>query len=371
MTKDLANSLFLRNKQLYDLKQRKRYSFKRVAAVTAIFCLVMFLLQLLFTYLLPDGGKVRSLFALRSLLSHSIAFLFLSTFYYYVVNTYYSLAADRKPFKKYVPLTLLIMGVYSAYYVTVLHIFPEKSSQDLSPVVVGVSTFLGACFMTAIGFLIAYLTSLRDEQKKNKILENQKLELEIQNSQANFNFLKAQINPHFLHNTLNFFYAKALPLSPELSEGILCLSDIMRYALNEGGKDEKALLKDEIEHLENVIRINQFRFSSNLHVELKVSGVTAGAKIVPFVLITLVENAFKHGDMKDPAKPLTIRITVDGRRLYFFCWNKKNPGFKDHSTGIGLQNILKRLDIMYGDAYSYKVDEDANFYSTELIINSL
>jgi two-component system LytT family sensor kinase len=231
--------------------------------------------------------------------------------------------------------------------------------------------FYRCCFMTGIGLFIAYLTSLRDEQKKNKILEKQKMELEIENSQANFNFLKAQINPHFLHNTLNFFYAKALPLSAELSEGILCLSDIMRYALNEGGKDEKALLKDEIEHLENVIRINQFRFSNNLNVQFEVSGVTAGAMIVPFVLITLVENAFKHGDLKNRENPIVIRVTVQDKRLHFYCRNKKNPGFKDISTGIGLQNILKRLDIMYGDDYSYKVQEDADFYSTELIINKL
>jgi two-component system LytT family sensor kinase len=368
---NLSNSLFLQDKQSYDLEQKKRYPLKRVATVTAVFCLAMFLLQALFTYLLQEKGKVYTLFSLRKLASHGLGFLFLTSFYYSVLNRYYALAASRKPFRKYIPFTILALAVYAAYYTGMLFLFPEKATENMSGVVMAISTFIGSCFMTAAGLFIAYLTSLRDEQKKNKILEKQKMELEVENSQANFNFLKAQINPHFLHNTLNFFYAKALPLSSELSEGILCLSDIMRYALNEGGKDEKALLKDEIEHLENVIKINQFRFSNNLNVQFEVSGVTAGAMIVPFVLITLVENAFKHGDLKNRDNPIVIRVIVENKRLHFYCRNKKNPGFKDISTGIGLQNILKRLDIMYGNDYSYKVQEDADFYSTELIINTL
>lgn len=371
MEKDLANSLFLRNKQLYDLEKQKRYSLKKVATVTGIFCVSLFLIRLLFTYFGTGMGKVSELFTLRSLWSHTFGYLFYTAFYYWVVNAYYSLAAARKMFLQYVPLSLVSILGYVVFYAVTFNLFPEKTNREYGPVVIIVSTFFGATFVTAVAFFIAYLTSLRDEQKKSKILEKQKLELEIENSQANFNFLKAQINPHFLHNTLNFFYAKALPLNAELSEGILCLSDIMRYALNEGGKDEKALLKDEIEHLENVIKINQFRFSNKVNVQFEVKGVTAGAMIVPFVLITLVENAFKHGDLKNRENPIVIRVIVENKRLYFYCRNKKNPGFKDHSTGIGLQNILKRLDIMYGNEYSYSVYEDADFYSTELIINTL
>ena len=126
------------------------------------------------------------------------------------------------------------------------------------------------CF---ISLLIAYLTYLRDEKKQQKVLEEQKMQLEVEKSSANLNFLKAQINPHFLHNTLIFLYAKSLPYSPELSEGILTLSDIMRYALSEGNaRDGKAPLKDEIEHVWNVIKINQLRFSNKLNVNFKVNG---------------------------------------------------------------------------------------------------
>jgi LytS/YehU family sensor histidine kinase len=141
-----------------------------------------------------------------------------------------------------------------------------------------------------ICYIIAYATISREALKQRHILEAQKLQLETQISQANFNFLKAQINPHFLHNTLNFLYAKSLPYSPELSEGIVTLSDIMRYALSQGNqKDGKAPLKDEIEHVQNVIKISQLRFSNKLKVNFVIEGNVEGLMIIPFVLITLVD----------------------------------------------------------------------------------
>jgi LytS/YehU family sensor histidine kinase len=227
-------------------------------------------------------------------------------------------------------------------------------------------------FYVGISFLAAYLTTLRDEKKQRKILEEQKMQLEVEKSQANFNFLKAQINPHFLHNTLNFLYAKSLPYSSELSEGILTLADIMRYALSEGNaKDGKAPLKDEIEHVRNVIKINQLRFSNNLNVRFDVEGVVNGHTIIPFVLITLVENAFKHGDVKSTSDPVDIKLKINNNVLYFYCRNKKKTGPKELSTGIGLDNINKRLDLAYGKNYRFDVKEEAEFYTTELTITQL
>jgi len=225
-------------------------------------------------------------------------------------------------------------------------------------------------FLSGICFLVAYITTLREGQKQRKILEAQKLQLEIEKSQANLNFLKAQINPHFLHNTLNFLYAKSLPYSPDLSEGILTLSDIMRYALSEGNaKDGIAPLKDEIEHVRNVIKINQLRFGNNLNVNFEVTGVVGDVKIISFALITLVENAFKHGDLKRPEYPIEIKLNVTGNKIHFYCKNKKKSGPKELSTGIGQENIKNRLDLAYGDKYSFKVKDEPEFYTTELTIN--
>ncbi len=351
---------------------QKRYSFKRALLVTGICFGLVLLLQILVITFTGEHKKLLSeLCTLKKILSLIGSLLYVATFFYLSVNHFYELFVQRKPFKNHLLVTVLSVIAYAIYNVLALAMEDNEEKRKFSVAVLAFSIVFTSVLVTGIAFLIAYLTSLRDEQKQRKILEQQKLELEVQNSQANFNFLKAQINPHFLHNTLNFFYAKALPLSAELSEGILCLSDIMRYALNEGGKDEKSLLKDEIEHLENVIRINQLRFSNNLNVQLEVKGDIGGVMIVPFVLITLVENAFKHGDLKNSEHPIIIHIEVEGKRLYFYCRNKKNPGFKEISTGIGLQNILKRLQIMYGTSYSYSVTDEPEFYTTELTIDPL
>jgi LytS/YehU family sensor histidine kinase len=234
------------------------------------------------------------------------------------------------------------------------------------------SFFMFTISHICISLLLAYLTYLRDEKKRQKVLEEQKMQLEVEKSSANLNFLKAQINPHFLHNTLNFLYAKSLPYSPELSEGILTLSDIMRYALSEGNaRDGKAPLKDEIEHVWNVIKINQLRFSNKLNVEFTVNGSVETLHIIPFVLITIVENAFKHGDLKSQENPIVINLTVKGNSLKFSSRNKKKSGPKELSTGVGLDNIKKRLELAYGSGYHFNIKDEPEFYTTELTIDNL
>ena len=129
------------------------------------------------------------------------------------------------------------------------------------------------------------------------------------------------------------------------------------------------MLKDEIEHVRNVIKINQLRFSNNLAVQFDVNGVVNGATIVPFVLITLVENAFKHGDLKSPDAPIVIRLNIGDGIMRFYCRNKKKAGPKEISTGIGLDNIKKQLDLTYGRNYSLQIKDEAEFYTAELTLH--
>jgi sensor histidine kinase YesM len=304
---------------------------------------------------------------------------FCAVFFYFFLNIYYRLISEKKSTTEFVKITVLAIIVFTVYQFCSFYLFSgdeevkaEMKTDKLPIGLLILSSLLSIVFQVGLSFLIAYLTYLRDEKKQRKVLEEQKMQLEVEKSQANFNFLKAQINPHFLHNTLNFLYAKSLPYSPELSEGILTLSDIMRYALSEGiAKDGKAPLKDEIDHVRNVIKINQLRFSNNLKVEFNVEGVLNGATIIPFVLITLIENAFKHGDLKSNDSPIIAKAKVEGGTLYFYCRNKKKMGPKELSTGIGLDNIKKRLDLAYGKDYLLNVKDEAGFYTTELIIKKL
>ncbi|HEY0678140.1 MAG TPA: histidine kinase [Chitinophagaceae bacterium] len=297
-----------------------------------------------------------------------------SIFFYFTLNYYNRYFVERKGAFYFLRYSIIAGLAYG------LHLFvknrwtpmgiPEREKINIAMMAFTFSIFT---FMhLGIAFLLAYLTYLRDEKKRQKILEAQKMQLEVEKSSANLNFLKAQINPHFLHNTLNFLYAKSLPYSPELSEGILTLSDIMRYALSEGNtKDGKAPLRDEIEHVWNVIKINQLRFSNKLNVNFNVNGLMDGVSIIPFVLITIVENAFKHGDLKDQEHPIEIQLDIEKNRLRFFCMNKKKTGPKELSTGVGLDNIKKRLDLAYGNNYAFNIKDDAEFYSTELIIDQI
>jgi LytS/YehU family sensor histidine kinase len=289
------------------------------------------------------------------------------------LNYYHRYFVERKTFLYFLRFSLIAAIGYASFIIAKHKwIAIDPGENRMAQGMVYFTTAVYTLCYVGCGLLIAYLTYLRDERKQRQILEEQKMQLEVEKSSANLNFLKAQINPHFLHNTLNFLYAKSLPYSPELSEGILTLSDIMRYALSEGNaRDGKAPLKDEIEHVWNVIKINQLRFSNKLNVDFVVTGLVDGVTIIPFVLITIVENAFKHGDLKTEAHPIEMKLEVTRNTLRFRCRNKKKTGPKELSTGVGLDNIRKRLDLAYGSNYHFDVKDEQDFYTTQLTIDKL
>jgi two-component system LytT family sensor kinase len=228
------------------------------------------------------------------------------------------------------------------------------------------------------GFGYYFANRLVQEERKAKAileynfgLEAEKLLLQQERLKSQHAFLKAQINSHFLHNTLNFFYAKSLPYSTELSDGIMTLSEIMRYSLRQVNTiDGMEPLGEELMHLRNVIKINQLRFSNKLQIDFSVHGPTAGISIIPLALITLTENAFKHGDLTDPRHPLEIRLEVSEEHgtLYFKIHNKKKKGPKELSHGIGLDNTRQRLRSFYNNNFTFTVTDTEHFYTTELVL---
>ncbi|MEO6820807.1 MAG: histidine kinase [Ginsengibacter sp.] len=365
------------------LNGKKRYSLYRITLVVGGFYAFIFLLGFALSTIAPliSSTEMSNRFSLRTMMGKFAGIAFYSLFYYVLINAYYQLLVERKTIMAFIKPTIIGLAAIFAFFglnelfITERNInitIDGKITNPITPVLLVISFTISSIFFTGLSFLTAYLTSLRDERKDRKLLEKQTLQLEFEKSQANFNFLKAQINPHFLHNTLNFLYAKSLPYSEELSEGILTLSDIMRYALNEGNtKNGKVPLNDELEHLGNVIKINQLRFSNELQVIFEVEGNTAKVQIIPFVLITLVENAFKHGDLISPGHPLTIRLNMHDHQLSFFCSNKKKVGLKELSTGIGLDNIKKRLELTYGSDFSLTISDELDFYTTRLNIQKL
>jgi len=361
----------------YQLDKNKRFRFWKVFWVVLAFYIVFAAIGIIAISMTPvkenHAIKLDDIFTWKHFRNQCITFVYIVFYYFFTLNAFYSLMRQKKSAVDYVRVAVITLIALLAFFVFTFYFLDDaKKMQELSKSLLIFSYGLSSVVYIGLSLLIAYFIFLRDERKQRKILEEQKMQLEVEKSTANFNFLKAQINPHFLHNTLNFLYAKSLPYSDELSEGILTLSDIMRYALSEGNaKDGKAPLKDEIEHVRNVIKINQLRFSNKLNVNFEVEGVLNGYTIIPFVLITLVENAFKHGELKNTDDPIDIKLHVGDNRLYFYCRNRKKNGPKELSTGIGLQNIQKRLDLAYENNYTFYVKDEAEFYTTELTITKL
>ena len=359
------------------MQTKKRYPLLKVFLVVLAINVSIILLAFVIVYFLkvPTGKEsLHHIFALRGLGKELISIICQTFYFYFSLNYFNSLIVGKKAAIYYLRFSLLILLMTFGYFWVMQLLFPQKASMDdtTNNRLLLFSYFIASLFFAALTLLLAYLNNLRDEQKQRKILEAQKLQLEVDKSHANFKFLKSQINPHFLHNTLNFLYAKSLPYSAELSEGILTLSDIMRYALNEAtGIDDKAPLKDEIEHVRNVIKINQLRFSNKLQVHFEVNGVMNDVEIIPFLLITIVENAFKHGDLQRPEFPIEIKLNIEHNRLYFYCHNRKKTGPKEISTGLGLDNIRNRLDFAYDSHYKLKIKDETEFYTTELTIDKL
>jgi len=361
------------------MNKKYRYSFKKVCLwVTVINVVVLGLMLTMIYYVkVPYQNWNPNEFNLsRYLFRGAVSLIFQCLFDFYALNEYYKVMAKKGAWPAYLLVTLALVGASFLYYfLNDLTIKKEEFKVALHISMKIFSYSISAFFQIGIPLAIAAITRQLDEKKwqegNQKVLEQRTSQLEKEKMQADYLFLKAQINPHFLHNTLNFLYARSLPYSSELSEGILTLSEIMRYSLDkEEDVDGKVLLTREIEHVHNIIKIQQLRFGNALQVVFTIQGDTEGLRILPFVLITIVENAFKHGDLKDPGHPVTLNLSIDeGGKLRFHCVNKKKSGPKELSTGIGLENTRRRLDLAYGEKYSLYIKDQREAYIADLSVN--
>lgn len=204
--------------------------------------------------------------------------------------------------------------------------------------------------------------ALLDTFKKERETE----QLRKEKIQAELLFLKTQINPHFLYNTLNYMYALAYPVSEVLGNGIIKLSQLMRYMLY-NSSDGLIDLKLEIDYLQNYIEIYRLRFEDQFFVNFKVSGNVEDQKIASLILIPFVENAFKHGVLNNEQSPITIHIEVYGHDFWLWVSNAINRDDKDGTSGIGMANIKRRLALIYPNAHNLQVTEQPETY--EICLN--
>ncbi len=198
-------------------------------------------------------------------------------------------------------------------------------------------------------------------------------ELERRTMQTELDFLKSQINPHFLFNTLNSIYSLALKKSDAAPEMVIKLSEMMRYMLYECNEKQTPLTK-EINYLTNYLDLERLRQSKGMEIDFKVIGDPDDIRIAPLLFIPFVENSFKHGDRQSVSKGfIHISMTILEEKVEFEVQNSQaemrpTPD-KRKSGGIGLINVRRRLELLYPKKHELNIISDPDVYSVRLSVN--
>jgi two-component system, LytTR family, sensor kinase len=224
---------------------------------------------------------------------------------------------------------------------------------------------------TLINFLQHFLYAFLYWQFVKRVGTEKQLRLsETEKLKAEYNYLKSQINPHFLYNTLDYFYAWMLKHDKKQAEGLAILGQLMRYSLAVGDSEGKVKLRDEAEQIEHYIQLQQLRYDGKLNIRFDCPEIPRNLLIVPHLLITLVENAFKYGVTSNWANPVVFQLVVKGREIMFTAENHISPSEKDKArTGIGLKNLEQRLNIEYAGKHDYQVETDGAVYRAMLSLS--
>jgi len=188
--------------------------------------------------------------------------------------------------------------------------------------------------------------------------------------QAELDLLRAQVHPHFLFNTLNNLFGLARKGDPAAADGIARLSHLLRYMIYESNVDRVDLDK-ELEQIRRLIELEKLRFSSgdDIEVTLTVDPDLSSARVPPMLLIPLVENAFKHGIRRSAPSFVRMALSADEGSLHFTVENSLHPpraGVGDQESGIGLQNLRRRLELLYPGAHQLTVGESGGLFRAEL-----
>jgi len=215
-----------------------------------------------------------------------------------------------------------------------------------------------------VQFLIVFIFSLM--LKMNERLKRTERERAI----AELSYLKAQINPHFLFNSLNSIYALALEKSDLAAAAVIKLSGIMRYIINEADKDE-VILQKEIDYLQDYIDLQKFRLENTVQLTFTTEGIFDKHYIAPLLLIPFIENTFKYGVNPEEISVIHIGIANDNGHFQLKTFNKKvtTQKYDTVTPKLGLSNTRKRLESLYPANYSLEIDEDDATYTVKLNIN--
>jgi two-component system, LytTR family, sensor kinase len=203
-----------------------------------------------------------------------------------------------------------------------------------------------------------------DEDRNTKERETEHLKTEL-------SFLRSQVSPHFMFNVLNNMVALARKKSDELEPSLIKLSSLLRYMLYETDED-KVLLEREVEYLQSYIDLQKQRFGRNIRIDVNFQKLEGNFTIEPMLLIPFVENAFKHGSGMITNAEIDISLAVTDGILRFKVRNKYNDAVvetRDKTSGIGLTNVKRRLELLYNKEYSLTIGKKDDWFTVFLEIN--
>lgn len=222
--------------------------------------------------------------------------------------------------------------------------------------------FFFLIYTTGTGMAVFFLNRSITFQKESAQKDKLQKEMEL-------NYLKEQVNPHFLFNSLNSIYSLSKSQSAETSDVVMQLSELMRYQL-ESAKKDKVSLREELDFIENYLLLEEKRLSERCKIELYISEFETELNIAPMLLIPFVENAVKHGAQATNKKSrIEVRAVVDRNRFDFSVVNSKPKDLKENNRkGIGLDNVKKRLDLLYANVHVLEILAQEDQYSITLSI---
>ncbi|MCG2614585.1 histidine kinase [Terrimonas sp. NA20] len=192
-------------------------------------------------------------------------------------------------------------------------------------------------------------------RNRQEALQREKLSTELA-------FLRSQINPHFLFNTINDIYSLTYQKSDEAPVALLKLSKILRYMLYEGARD-KVPLHHEVEYLNDLVELQRIGSKGLANISFEIEGYVGGQEVAPLLFVAFVENAFKHGVLNDPDKPVCIQLKASNQQVEFSVSNSTvvSGTQKDQTSGIGLSNIKRRLELIYPGKHELIISEQERY----------
>ncbi|WP_459210827.1 sensor histidine kinase [Aquimarina rhabdastrellae] len=206
--------------------------------------------------------------------------------------------------------------------------------------------------------------------RRNMIIQKENVEKDKLQREMELNYLKEQVNPHFLFNSLNSIYALSRIQSPETSDLVMQLSELMRHQLKSSKKDT-VLLKEELEFIENYLLLEDKRLSKRCAIDFLINGNIVDLRLAPMLLIPFVENAVKHGAQStNEQSNIDVSVTVKNTTLYFFVNNSKPTAIPvSKRKGMGLENVKRRLNLLYPNSHSLEISDTKKEFRVNLSID--